>query len=383
MARENPENKLHKAPLTKIDDRGMVDVPFLTLVVLLVGIGLLMMFSASYVRASYESGKPLYYFIRQATFAAVGLAAMYAASRLDCHLWQFLALAIYGLSILLLLGVLVMGVSSHGAKRWIMIAGQQFQPSEVAKFGIICMLATQINVYREKMATFHYGVLAMGVSILPILVLVAAERHLSAVMIIGIVAFVMMYVGGTQKRWLALGIVAAVIFVAAYVSIKGYAGDRITAWLNPEADAQDTGYQILQSQYAIGSGGMFGLGFGMGRQKHLYLPEEHNDYIFAIICEELGLVGAVGIIILFALLIIRGYRIALNAADRFSTMLGVGITTLLAVQVILNIGVVSNLLPSTGVGLPFFSYGGTNLLMVLGEMGIMLSISRWSSSAKS
>ena len=160
-----------------------------------------------------------------------------------------------------------------------------------------------------------------------------------------------------------------------YVSVMGYAGDRITAWLNPEADAQDKGYQVLQSQYAIGSGGLFGLGFGMGRQKHLYLPEEHNDYIFAIVCEELGLIGAVGIIILFALLIIRGYWIAMHAADRFSTMLAVGITTLLAVQVVLNMGVVSNLLPSTGVGLPFFSYGGTNLMMNLGEMGIMLSIS--------
>ena len=188
--------------------------------------------------------------------------------------------------------------------------------------------------------------------------------------------------GLTARQKFILQLAAAVVFLVLYVSVMGYAGDRITAWLNPEADAQDKGYQVLQSQYAIGSGGLFGLGFGMGRQKHLYLPEEHNDYIFAIVCEELGLIGAVGIIILFALLIIRGYWIAMHAADRFSTMLAVGITTLLAVQVVLNMGVVSNLLPSTGVGLPFFSYGGTNLMMNLGEMGIMLSISRWSSSTR-
>ena len=366
----------------KIDDRGMMDVPFLVLVLLLVAIGLLMMFSASYVRANYETGNSLHFFIRQAGFAAVGLAAMFGASRFSCHIWQKLAKVIYAVSVLLLVAVLVVGVEAGGAKRWINLAGQQFQPSEVAKFSLICMMAAMAAQYKEKMADFRYGVVRMGGVMLLILALVALEKHLSAIMIIGIVSVVMMYVGGTKKRWLFLAMGLAVVFLVLYVSVMGYAGDRITAWLNPEADAQDKGYQVLQSQYAIGSGGLFGLGFGMGRQKHLYLPEEHNDYIFAIVCEELGLIGAVGIIILFALLIIRGYWIAMYAADRFSTMLAVGITTLLAVQVVLNMGVVSNLLPSTGVGLPFFSYGGTNLMMNLGEMGIMLSISRWSSSTR-
>ena len=341
-----------------------------------------MMFSASYVRANYETGNSLHYFIRQASFAAVGLAAMFGASRFSCHIWQKLAKVIYAVSILLLVAVLFVGVSAGGAKRWINLAGQQFQPSEVAKFALICMMAAMVAQYKEKMADWRYGVLRMGGVMLLVLALVALEKHLSAIMIIGLVSMVMMYVGGTQKRWLLLAVALAAVFLVLYVSVMGYAGDRITAWLNPEADARDKGYQVLQSQYAIGSGGLFGLGFGMGRQKHLYLPEEHNDYIFAIVCEELGLIGAVGIIILFALLIIRGYWIALHAADRFSTMLAVGITTLLAVQVVLNMGVVSNLLPSTGVGLPFFSYGGTNLMMNLGEMGIMLSISRWSSSTR-
>lgn len=382
MARQTKQHGAEQTPGV-LNDRGLVDVPFLTLVLLLMGIGLLMMFSASYVRASYESGKPLFYFVRQATFGALGLAAMYAASRINCHLWQFLAKYIYGFAIVLLLAVLVVGVEANGAKRWVELAGQQFQPSEVAKFALICMLASQMNSYREKMKDYRYGFLRVGATVAVIMFLVVLEKHLSALMILGIVSVAMMYVGGTQKRWLFLLMGLAVIFLFLYTNVMGYAGDRITAWLHPEDDAQNTGYQILQSQYAIGSGGMFGLGFGMGRQKHLYLPEEHNDYIFAIVCEELGFVGALGIIILFALLIIRGYYIALHAADRFSTLLGVGITTLLAVQVILNIGVVSNLLPSTGVGMPFFSYGGTNLLMTLGEMGIMLSISRWSSSVKS
>lgn len=366
----------------EVDDRGMMDVPFLVLVLLLVAIGLLMMFSASYARAYYETGNSVHYFIRQAAFAAFGLGAMYLASRFNCHLWQRFAKVIFGISIFLLIAVLFVGKSAGGAKRWIEIAGQRFQPSEVAKFSLICMMASMVAQYKEKMADFQYGVLRMGGVMLIIVALVALEKHLSAIMILGLVSVVMMYVGGTKKKWIFLAMGIAVVFVVLYISFMGYAGDRITAWLNPEADSSDKGYQVLQSQYAIGSGGLFGLGFGRGRQKFLYLPEEHNDYIFAIVCEELGLIGALGIIILFALLIIRGYWIALHAADRFSTMLAVGITTLLAVQVVLNMGVVSNLLPSTGVGLPFFSYGGTNLLMNLGEMGIMLSISRWSSSTR-
>lgn len=374
------ESGRHK---TAANDRGMIDVPFLTLVLLLVAIGLLMMFSASYVRASYETGSAVYYFARQAGFAAVGLLAMFGASHLNCHIWQKSAKILYAVSILLLLAVLVVGVSAGGAKRWVELPGiGQFQPSEVAKFALICMLAAMMAQYKEKMADFRYGVLRVGGVVLVIVALVALEKHLSAIMIICMVSLVMMYVGGTKKSWIFLAIGLGVVFVVIYITTMGYASDRITAWLNPEADAQNKGYQVLQSQYAIGSGGLFGLGFGKGRQKYLYLPEEHNDYIFAIVCEELGFIGALGIIILFALLIIRGYWIAMHAADRFSTLLAVGITTLLAVQVVLNMGVVSNLLPSTGVGLPFFSYGGTNLMMNLGEMGIMLSISRWSSSTR-
>ena len=218
--------------------------------------------------------------------------------------------------------------------------------------------------------------LGFGCALLGILIPLALERHLSAIMLMGMVAVVMMFVAGTSPKWLLAGAGAAAAFVVIYVSLMGYAGDRITAWLHPEQDPGDTGYQILQSLYAIGSGGLFGLGFGKSKQKYLYLPFQYNDYIFAIACEELGLVGAMLIIALFAMAILRGYWIALRAADRFSTVLAAGLVTLIAVQTILNLGVVTNLLPSTGISLPFFSYGGTALAVNLGEMGIVLSISR-------
>ena len=193
---------------------------------------------------------------------------------------------------------------------------------------------------------------------------------------------VIMFVAGTHPKWLLIGAGCAVVFVIVYVSFMGYAGDRITAWLHPESDPSDKGYQILQSLYAIGSGGLFGLGFGKSRQKYLYLPFQYNDYIFAIVCEELGLIGAILIMILFGALILRGFWIALRASDRFSTVLATGLVALIAVQTVLNLGVVTNLLPSTGIALPFFSYGGTALAVNLGEMGIVLSISRQRNKTK-
>lgn len=241
---------------------------------------------------------------------------------------------------------------------------------------MILVMARLTAQYGGRAEQFRFGVLGFGAALLGILVPLALEKHLSAIMLMGMVAAVMMFVAGTRVRWLLGAAAGAVVFLVVYVSLMGYAGDRITAWLHPERDPGDTGYQILQSLYAIGSGGLFGLGLGKSRQKYLYLPFQYNDYIFAILCEELGLVGALGIMTLFALLILRGYRIALNAPDRFSTVLSAGLVTLIAVQTLLNFGVVTNLLPSTGVALPFFSYGGTALAVNLGEMGIVLAVSR-------
>ena len=355
-----------------------VDIPFLILVLLLLAVGLTMLYSASFAQSEYDTGYTVStrYLQKQAVCAALGLVCMAAFSRIPAALWYRLAWPLYGASIVLLLSVLVVGEEVNGARRWINLAGLQFQPSEIAKFTMILLFARLTRGFGSDARKFRYGVLGFGMALLGILIPLALEKHLSAILLMGMVAVVMMFVAGTNPKWLLAGIGGAVLFVLVYISLMGYAGDRVTAWLHPEQDPGDTGYQILQSLYAIGSGGLFGLGLGKSRQKYLYLPFQYNDYIFAIICEELGLVGALLIIALFSAMILRGYWIALNARDRFSTVLAAGLVTLIAVQTALNLGVVTNLLPSTGIALPFFSYGGTALAVNLGEMGIVLSISR-------
>ena len=355
-----------------------VDIPFLTLVLLLLAVGLAMLYSASSAQSMYDTHyeSSTRYLMKQAICAVLGLGCMVLFSRIPAKLWFRLAWPLYGVSIVLLLLVLVMGRSVNGAQRWISIGGIQFQPSELAKFTMILCFARLTRKYGPDAKKFRFGVLGFGTALLGILVPLALEKHLSAILLMGMVAVVMMFIAGTDPRWLFAGAGVAVLFVIVYITFMGYAGDRVTAWLHPEADPGDTGYQILQSLYAIGSGGLFGLGLGKSRQKYLYLPFQYNDYIFAVICEELGLAGALGIIALFCLTILRGYWIALRARDRFSTVLAAGLVTLIAIQTILNLGVVTNLLPSTGIALPFFSYGGTALAVNLGEMGIVLSISR-------
>ena len=361
-----------------VDERGMLDVPYLVLTVLLTVIGLVMLFSASYASAISEGLAPTHYFIRQGCFAAAGVAVMLLVSRLNYQAWRFLAFWVLGGAVLLLIAVAIpgIGVSHNGARRWIRI-GVEFQPSEFAKLGVVLTFAAAMSVYRDKMKTFRYGVLPFAAILAVIAVLLYLEPHLSATVIVLLLGAVMMFLGGTRLRWFALGALGGGALVLLYLSTKGYASDRIMAWKNPFDYAKDEGYQIVQSLYAIGSGGLFGLGFGHSRQKYLYLPEPENDYLFAIVCEELGLVGALLVLALFVLLIVRGYWIALHARDRFGSLLTAGLTTLLALQVFFNIGVVTNFLPATGISLPFFSYGGTALVLQLAEMGIVLSVSRW------
>ena len=361
-----------------------VDIPFLLLVMLLLTVGLIMLYSASSAQSEYDTSYTIStkYLQKQAVCAGLGILCMVAFSRIPAQFWFKFAWPLYGISILLLLLVLFAGESVNGARRWINIAGIQFQPSEIAKFTMIVLFAKLTRGFGADAKKFRYGVLGFGAALLGILIPLALEKHLSAIMLIGMVAVVMMFVAGTSPKWLLAGAGAAAAFVLIYITFMGYAGDRVTAWLHPEQDPGDTGYQILQSLYAIGSGGLFGLGFGKSRQKYLYLPFQYNDYIFAIICEELGLFGALLIIGLFAAMILRGYWIALRAADRFSTVLAAGLITLIAVQTILNLCVVTNLLPSTGIALPFFSYGGTALAVNLGEMGVVLSISRYRNQTK-
>ncbi len=379
------EKRLHAKENRRRHPAGdTVDYPFLILVLLLLTVGLVMLYSASSAQSQYDTGYAIStrYLQKQGVCAIVGLGAMYAFSRIPVRLWYRLAWGMYGVSIVLLLLVLAAGQQVNGARRWITIAGIQFQPSEVAKFTMIVLFARLTRRFGPEAKKFRFGVLGFGTALLGILVPLALEKHLSAILLMGMVAVVMMYVAGTNPKWLLAGAAAAAVFVIVYIRFMGYAGDRVTAWLHPEADPGDTGYQILQSLYAIGSGGVFGLGFGKSRQKYLYLPFQYNDYIFAICCEELGLLGALAIIALFAAMISRGYWIALHGADRFSTVLASGLVTLIAVQTLLNLCVVTNLLPSTGIALPFFSYGGTALAVNLGEMGIVLQISRYRNHRK-
>ena len=359
-----------------LDERGLLDVPFLVLTVLLVLIGVLMMFSASYARAYSAEGKATYYFARQAVFAIVGIGIMLFFSTWNYQIWRSVSFFILAAAIVFLLLVPLIGIEENGAKRWIYLGFTSFQPSEVAKLGIVLTFASMISYYRERMQSFREGILPFVVILAVVCGLLVLEPHLSAIIIILGVSAAMLFLGGVKLRWFALGLGVVAVFVAVYLATKGYAGDRIQAWLHPFEDESDSGYQIVQSLYAIGSGGLMGLGLGRSRQKYLYLPEEHNDYIFPILCEELGFVGAVVVILLFILLIVRGYYIAMHARDRFGALLAAGISTHFALQTFLNIGVVTNFLPATGISLPFFSYGGTALLMQLFEAGIVLAVSR-------
>ena len=374
-----PEIRQEQAPKQKIilDERGMIDMPFLLLTVLLVLIGVIMMFSASYASAYATEDSSTYYFARQGMFALGGIGAMLFVSRLNYQMWRFLAFPILGVTIILMMATPIFGLTGGGATRWIQLGPLSFQPSEVAKLAVILSFAAMISQYKDRMQTF-YGLLPF-VGILGILVLTLIfQKHLSGIVIICAVAAAMLFLGGAQYRYFAIGAAAVALFGVIYLNTMGYAADRVVAWRDPWADARGSGYQIVQSLYAIGSGGLMGLGLGRSRQKYLYLPEEHNDYIFPIVCEELGFVGAVVIIILFMLLIIRGYWIAMHARDRFGALVAGGISTLLALQVFFNIGVVTNFLPATGISLPFFSYGGTALLLQLFEMGLVLAVSRQS-----
>lgn len=357
--------------------RGSIDYPFLILVIVLMGIGLLMLFSASYATAYYEGQPSTYYFTRQAVFAVAGIAIMFIISFMDYRRFRVLSPLLLLISIMLLIVVLFIGTGNFGEKRWINLGFVQFQPSEIAKVAVIFFFSSMISVNSEKMHTFRYGVLPYVVVLAVIAGLMFLEPHLSgAVLIVGVGA-ALMFMGGTHWGWFAGAIGSAAVAGAAAISFLDYARKRVETWLNPFLDPRGDGYQIIQSLYAIGSGGALGLGFGNSRQKYLYLPEAHNDFIFAIVCEELGFIGAILILVLFALLIIRGYWIALHARDKFGSLLAGGITTMVALQTVLNIGVVTGVLPVTGAALPFFSYGGTALLILLAEMGVVLSVSRY------
>ena len=379
--------------------RGPMDLPFLMLVVMLTVIGVIMVFSASYATAVSEGKAPTYYFARQGIFAVLGLVIMYITSKINYQAFRWMSVFILIAALVLLVVVLIPGIHtnrSDNVKRWIRGFGPipAFQPSEVAKLGVILYFSARMSKRTtEKKKQFNtrtytgvalnkldelgfielvpYGLLLLG-----IIALMALEPHMSGTILILVPAAAILFAGGVRLGWFAAGGAGVVGLLLLIMSGKDYHTGRIAIWRDPWAHPRDGGYQIIQSLYAIGSGGLFGVGFGQSRQKQLFLPEPENDFIFSIVCEELGLIGAGLILLLFALLIVRGYWIAIHARDRFGSLLVVGITTLMAVQVFLNISVVTNLLPTTGISLPFFSYGGTALMIQLIEMGIVLGVSR-------
>ena len=357
------------------------DTPFFLLVLILLTMGVVMVLSASFARAYYDpgnitGGNATYYFVRQLLFALLGTGAMLLASKLPMGFYRRYAFPFLAFALVLLMLVPFAGVKVNGSRRWLGVGGLTLQPSELAKLAVILSFSALICKMRGRMKAFRYGILPFGAILLAIVGLLVLEPHFSASIIIIAIGGVMLFLGGVRLGWFIGAAAAAGGALAVLLAFFPYASTRITTWRDPFSSSSDEGYQIVQSLYSIGSGGLSGLGLGGSRQKFLYLPEEHNDFIFAVACEELGFIGAAMILTLFALLILRGYWIALHCRERFDFLVCAGISTLLAIQVFLNVAVVTNLVPCTGISLPFFSYGGTALLIQLGEMGIILSASR-------
>lgn len=368
-----------KKTRTSADKRAVVkktgiDVGFLATIILLVVLGLIMVFSASYPSANYRYGNGIYFITRQAIWAGAGAVVMIFTATFDYKKYKKLATPIMIATFIML--VLVLASSPiKGARRWIGFGSVSFQPSEFAKISVIVFLAAVLSDAKERVRDikylFKYGAVIAGVLLLLIL-----EPHFSVCIIICLVIAVMLLVAGFPPKifWTAVVLLIPVAFMVAMGA--DYRMDRLTYYFDPFADKQGKGWQIIQSLYAIGSGGFFGLGFGNSRQKFMYVSEPQNDFIFAIICEELGIVGAFVVIALFGVLIWRGIKIAINAPDSFGSLLVVGIISLVGIQTFLNIAVVTKLIPTTGISLPFFSAGGSSMIFLMGAMGIVLNVSK-------
>lgn len=365
------------------------DMPFFIILMIVLVVGLATLYSASHVYAfNYQDGDSYFYIRKQLLWVAIGLVGMLAVSMVDYHVLHKFAWIIWLLSLVLLVVAFLMP-SSTGVHRWIRIPGLgQFQPSELAKFALVLLFAHLISLNHKKMKTFTKGFLPLFLLLGITCVLVIIEPHLSGTLLIGLLGFAMMYIGGVRIGWLlgVIGVgVAGVVFM---VAVLGYEQDRILVWLHPlesyaneitfadGVSGRNHAWQTIQSLYAIGSGGLLGLGPGDSRQKHLFLPEPQNDFIFSVFCEEMGFVGAVLVLVLFGVLVWRGFVIGMRSPDKFGCMLAIGLTLQIGLQVAINVAVVSNLMPNTGISLPFFSYGGTSILMLMLQMGVVLSISR-------
>lgn len=357
-------------------------------VLLLLAAGIIMVLSASAPSALSVTGNSYTYVSKQLIFAVIGLFVMFFVSKIDYRFYKKYYWYIYFASWIVLLLVLVpgLGVSVKGATRWIAIGSFSFQPSELTKIGMIIFFAGYLSDHKNELGDFKNGFIKPLCYLAPpIGILFFVQNHLSVSLVIGIIVIVIMFIAGCKlKHFLTVGAVGVVALVAIFGLLQtsgssNFRLDRISTYFDPWADAQGTGYQTVQSLYAIGSGGMFGLGLGNSKQKYLYIPEPHNDFIFSILAEELGFLGCLVVISLFAIFVWRGILIAMRSQDMFGTLVAIGVTTLIGAQAIINIAVVTATVPTTGMSLPFFSYGGTALLLLLANVGILLNISRSSS----
>ena len=379
FVRPTRQRKMKKGKLFSV---GMgLDLPFCIIILVLLTIGMIMMFSASYAYAYYNQGDSYYYLVRQLIFAAIGVGIMFFLSFFNYNKLHKIAPIVLAISYLCLLVVLVLP-GSEGVKRWIPLGIFNIQPSEIAKFAIILFFSHWCSKYYNKMQFARYSVLPGVIVFGSTALLLFLEPHYSGIVIIGILSVVMLYIGGMQTKYLGigLGLIVGVVLILAVTNSLSYAMSRLDGWGQALEYTTDemwwTTYQTRNSLYAIGSGGLWGLGLGQSRMKYLYIPEPQNDFIFSILCEELGFVGAALTVVLFLLLFLRGMSIAVRARDKFGALLAVGFVVQVVLQAVLNIAVVTNTIPNTGISLPFFSSGGTSLMMLLGEMGIVLSVSR-------
>lgn len=369
---KSTQRQLKKTKLTKTG----FDFGFLFTVILLLALGLLMVFSASYPYAYYYFEDGLYFIKKQLLWAAIGTGAMIFTANYPYQKYKKLAFPILIVTGILLLAVLAVGINLNGAKRWLGVGGFTFQPSEVAKLGLVIYFAASLAQIKDKIKKFNYLIryfLVMGV----FMGLLLLEPHFSVCLIIGLTLVIMLLVSGAKMSHFCLLGVPFGVLGAAVAIMEPYRLKRLTTFLDPFADPLGSGWQIIQSLYAIGSGGLFGVGFGNSRQKFMYISEPQNDFIFSIICEELGLIGALAILTLFAVLFWRGMKIAVSAPDSFGSLLVTGIIALIGVQVVLNIAVVTSSIPTTGIPLPFFSAGGSSLVFIMAAMGIILNVSKY------
>ncbi|MCL2086781.1 MAG: putative lipid II flippase FtsW [Oscillospiraceae bacterium] len=382
VAVEEPHIKMRERP-PRWTPRAKFDIPFAAIVIALLVVGLAMMFSSSYEFGRNEQGNPYFYIERQLTYVAIGIVLMLVFSYIDYHILQKKGVLVVGCSvaIALMLAVKLWGTSQGGAERWLQIGTVTFQPSEMLKVAVIVVFAYFGEKFYKNRAKFKHGFLPFVIFLAVSCGLTIIQPHLSGTIIIFLIGITMMYVSGCRKRYLFVFLGAFVFCAIIGVLLLQAAGytyfeTRFLSWQDPEYDIRGETYQTYQSLIAMGSGGWFGLGIGDSRQKYSYLPAGHNDFIFSITTEELGFIGAFIIILLFIMLVFRGFYIARRSRDKFGMLLATGISAKIGIQALLNIGVASNAIPNTGVSLPFFSYGGTAIIVQLIQIGIILNISR-------